>query len=137
MVSFVSTLVKRSVYSSTFMLFLAFILVAYMVRRTVPACVEDYVCSDAKFPCGGDASNRTAGHGGNWLPVLQYSRIQSKTTRRSSPEGGPADRVTQRRLRRTFPFVIGFAYDSDFLLSQPFEYEHAAMRSRAPYLSVV
>lgn len=117
------------------MLFLAFILVAYMVRRAVPACVEDYVCGDAKFPGGGDASDRTAGHGGFGLPVLQYPHIQSETTGRSSPEGGPADRVTQRRLRRAFSFVIGFA--CDFLLLQPSEYEHEPRCDRVLVGSVI
>jgi len=67
-----------------------------MVRRAVSACMEDHVRGDAKFLGGTDASDRTAGHGGVGLPLLQYSRVQSEITGWSSPEGGSADRVTRR-----------------------------------------
>jgi len=101
-----------------------------MVRRAVSACMEDHVRGDAKFLGGTDASDRTAGHGGVGLPLLQYSRVQSETTGWSSPEGGSADRVArrfQRRLRRAPRRIRG---RQRMQFRHPSEHEHAAMRSR-------
>jgi len=97
-------------------------LAAYMVRRAVSACMEDHVRGDAKFFGGTDASDRTAGHGGVGLPLLQYSRVQSETPGRSSPEGGSADRVARRfqwrfrwapcriRMRQWMPTAISASF---------------------------
>lgn len=91
-----------------------------MVRRAVSACVEDYMRGDAKFLGGGDAGDYTAGHGRVGLSLLQYSNIQSEAAGRSSPEGGPADRVIWRfQWRfRPVPFAVEIVCDNDFSLSQ-------------------
>lgn len=88
-----------------------------MVRRSVSACVEDYMRGDAKFLGGGNTGDHTAGHGGVGLSLLQYSNIQSETTGRPSPEGGPADRVTRRSQRRLrpAPFAVELVRELRFL----------------------
>lgn len=69
------------------------LLAAYLVRRAVSARVENHMRGDEKFLGGGDARDRPAGHGGDGLPLPQYSRIQSKTAGRSLPERGPVGRI--------------------------------------------
>lgn len=72
---------------------------AYMVRRAVPARVEDHVRGHAERPGGGDAGDRTAGHGGDGLPLPQYPCIQSEIAGRPLSEGRPAGGVAERPRR--------------------------------------